>query len=614
MSNLKKSNQVYFINVPKPFDDDTFFNSKFVYNFYTTDEKVQENPIIPDVYKKSTISKNDINLSTFSLRVPRYVELNWKLNNSFEKASNKEQVNLEKNYSKIITQENLSNSNFLPRSFDSNNVIYNAIEDINKNYKGETLTSLGISQATITENFIADLMTGYEETAEQPSMLTSRETIKEAINSIESFSNNPELLSGYSFFNEYDEKIKTGINALANVTLQCQLNRALIQDFFNFSTTSNDVLSNVNKFIKYNNLDDDENLAVKPISVGEEVNVDDVFDATKTVKLSGYIIDRYKVENDLYVKDKTFFINNINTTSLIDVNVKYGATYYYFIRTVAQFEIPSILENSQTINSCKYYCAGESISSSITCEETVPPPPPTELKFVWDYRNNSFHITWEMPFNSQRDIKQFQIFRRKSIYEPFELLEQQCFDFSEIKQTTGEIVDGNLKNITKENASFIKYLKYPGLNYFDTGFKVDFENLQSSKYIYALASIDAHGLISNYSAQFEVYFDFFKNQLIKKNISFSGAPRPYPNLLLNQDLFKDIIQVSGLSSQKLKIYFMPEYFKLKYDSGKVEKMITTVQDGSQGGYYTIQFINVQNQKMDKLKINVDDPNLLSHVP
>ena len=42
-------------------------------------------------------------------------------------------------------------------------------------------------------------------------------------------------------------------------------------------------------------------------------------------------------------------------------------------------------------------------------------------------------------------------------------------------------------------------------------------------------------------------------------------------------------------------------------------MVATKQDGGQGGYYKLQFINVQNQKSDQLRINIDDPNLLTRV-
>ena len=121
----KPSRPVYFINVPKLFDDNTFTNlsCKFIYNFYTTDESTQENPIIPEVYKKPTISKNDVSLSTFSLRVPRYVEISWKSNDAIQASPLASGVNpdLQKNLSKIVTQDNILNSNFLPYSLIKSN-------------------------------------------------------------------------------------------------------------------------------------------------------------------------------------------------------------------------------------------------------------------------------------------------------------------------------------------------------------------------------------------------------------------------------------------------------------------------------------------------------------
>ena len=144
------SKPVYFVNVPKLFEDNTLENisCRFVYNFYTTDERTQENPKIPDVYKKSTISKNDINLTTFSLRVPRYIELSWKTSNIINSIVVKN-PELQKNHSKIFTQDNIVNSNFLPYNFESYSALENAVEDINKNVTGQLLTSTDISQATV---------------------------------------------------------------------------------------------------------------------------------------------------------------------------------------------------------------------------------------------------------------------------------------------------------------------------------------------------------------------------------------------------------------------------------------------------------------------------------
>jgi hypothetical protein len=149
------------------------------------------------------------------------------------------------------------------------------------------------------------------------------------------------------------------------------------------------------------------------------------------------------------------------------------------------------------------------------------------------------------------------------------------------------------------------------MRYVDKEFYADIESFTSSKYIYALASVDAHGLISNYSAQFEVYFDFFQNKLIRKEISSAGAPRPYPNIDLDISVFKDVINVSGEASKKLKVYFTPEYFKIypnpSKDPQNQQTILATKNLGSdKNGYYKLQIINIQNQKSDFLEINVED--------
>jgi hypothetical protein len=113
-------------------------------------------------------------------------------------------------------------------------------------------------------------------------------------------------------------------------------------------------------------------------------------------------------------------------------------------------------------------------------------------------------------------------------------------------------------------------------------------------------------MISNYGAQVEVTFDFYKNCLTKRLVSVAGAPRQYPNMYLNMDLFKDVIKVSGPASTKMEVFFMPEYFRLGYKD-REEKVLFTDQDNA---YYKLQFINLQNQKSDALKIVVKDPNKL----
>ena len=381
----KPSRPVYFINVPKLFDDNTFTNlsCKFIYNFYTTDESTQENPIIPEVYKKPTISKNDVSLSTFSLRVPRYVEISWKSNDAIQASPLASGVNpdLQKNLSKIVTQDNILNSNFLPYNFESNSTLENAVDDINKNAIGQLLTSTGISQATILENFITDLMKDYEEVPEKPAILEIRKQIKVAIDSLESFVDRSDDLLGYKFYNDKNDKIETSFDEVTNrnVKIYSQLNNSIAPDVFNLTALSSATLTQVNNSSMQNPNNSD--LFISPVSIGEPTN--DFPDTTNSIDIVGYIIDRYEFDGTSYIKNKTFFINDAKTTVAYDLNVKYGAMYHYAIRAIAKIEIPSILTESNTVNKCMYYCAGKPITTTITCQEDISPQPPTELNFVW---------------------------------------------------------------------------------------------------------------------------------------------------------------------------------------------------------------------------------------
>jgi len=597
----KRSNEIYSIQVTEI----SRFTSKFIYNFYVADEYVQSTPSVPEVYKKPTINKNDISLSSFSLRVPRYVELEWML----DRFGNKKNVavDLRANEWRAISQDNLAISNYMPYSFSSFKTIENASEDINKGVDGELLTDSALSQATITEDFLAKLMEDYQETPESSNLEFFRKEIETSSKCIEKIGNKSYETLGVTFFKQ-DEIISPRLFQTIKDNekkFYTMLSTAILPDIFSSTSLTKQNLDQINKFSTSQRQNDSS------LKLHGDVGATTTEIPNGVISTIGYVIEKHRISEDGFVKENTLYIANPNIQSTIDVNVRYGSTYVYSIRAFLQLEIAVKPSNSSNYHKTIFYLVGNPTITRVSCEENIPPPPPTELDFVWDYKKKEFHVNWQMPFNSQRDITQFQILRRNSIHESFELLEQQCFDFSSVKKTTGEIIDGNNFEMSKDNLAYVKYQKYPTFTFKDVEFIIDAENLKASKYIYTIAAVDAHGLISNYGIQVEVSFDFFKNELTKKIVCESGSPRPYPNMYLKTDLFKDVIQVSGLSSQKLKIYFMPEYFKvISYKTG-INKLVTTNQDGSNGGYYKLQFINTQNQKTDYLKIKIDDPRLLT---
>lgn len=175
-------------------------------------------------------------------------------------------------------------------------------------------------------------------------------------------------------------------------------------------------------------------------------------------------------------------------------------------------------------------------------------------------------IYWSFPINPQRDIKKFQIFRRKSIDEPFELIKMFDFDDSFVKiSNREEFINQDVIESQTIGTVDGSVVSVPVLSYYDDDF------YKNSEYIYAVASIDAHGLTSNYSEQRKVKFDVFSNKIETSLVSIAGAPKQFPNLYLAQDLFLDTIKTSY--KKNLEIYFSPDCFSVKSGNSNVTSII-----------------------------------------
>jgi hypothetical protein len=135
----------------------------------------------------------------------------------------------------------------------------------------------------------------------------------------------------------------------------------------------------------------------------------------------------------------------------------------------------------------------------------------------------------------------------------------------------------------------------PRLIFLDDDFTKD------SKYIYALCSVDAHCLTSNYSEQVEVTFDRFKNKLNKKRISNGGSPKAYPNLRLLTETFVDL--VLDKNHKSVKIAFTPEHLSVTDSKNRDLGLLAVTKNV---GKYKFQFINLDLQKEQMLELTIDD--------
>ena len=304
----------------------------------------------------------------------------------------------------------------------------------------------------------------------------------------------------------------------------------------------------------------------------------------------GYIIEKNEILNDgTVVAQEPIIIESPNITTTIDFKVKYGATYAYTIKSIVLME--SMAEDVGSTDACfvllQYLISSrKSIEVEVRCIENTPPPWPADFNVMWAADEERLYVNWAFPINKQQDIKQWQIFRRADIFEPFEL--QKVYDFNDstllATDDFGESPDSLL----------VEKLDSPRNTYIDKEFKKD------SKFIYAVCAVDAHGLTSNYSTQFEVSFDRLANKLRKKLISIGGAPKPYPNMAIKRDLLVDTMKTSG--TRRVRILFTPEYLKLIDSESNDLKLLRT----GKNNFYKMNLINVDLQQQQNIRIDIED--------
>lgn len=324
------------------------------------------------------------------------------------------------------------------------------------------------------------------------------------------------------------------------------------------------------------------------------------------VEIIGILIQKYEITNSGVIKKKNFFIDDPQNleTEIIDSEVKYGAAYIYRIRTLCVVTTIYEIDNDEDeikLFVGKYIVASNGKIIVSDCTENIPPPPPQTIKAKVNYNEQKPEISWEFPFNSQRDIKRFQIFKRRSLNDGFTLVKEYNFDNSEIKSSVNEVA----------LAKNIETINFPKIKYVDLDF-----DLKKDVAIYAIASVDAHGLSSGFSPQLLVQYDRFNNRLKNDIISRLGAPKPYPNLYIEQDFFEDAIKTSGYT--RCNIFFDPEYYKAyKTDvnpttseeinsSVKLIKFSDANETNEENFPYLFHFLNVDNQKEEFLKFKIID--------
>lgn len=308
--------------------------------------------------------------------------------------------------------------------------------------------------------------------------------------------------------------------------------------------------------------------------------------------LVGYIVQKSGISGDgvEQIFDEKIITSPIATTFL-DANVAYGKRYRYKVLAIyaCLFQMIQQAAGEEDVVVTKYVLfASSGTDTSVLCEEFVAPPPPVDLAFRYRPNESNLIITWNFPLNLQLDIKKFQVFRRRSVLEPFQLIRVYDFDDSVLKSADPEGVPENL--ITRSLLPITMHR--------------DAEFTKNSKFIYAICAIDAHGFTSNYSVQLEAAYDRYRNKITTRVISRSNAPKPYPNIYLNQDTFVDTMKMSGYT--KLNIYFDPEYIQVADGNGVDRNHVLFSNTAGDDNTYKLMIVNTDFQQARTLDIKIND--------
>jgi hypothetical protein len=87
---------------------------------------------------------------------------------------------------------------------------------------------------------------------------------------------------------------------------------------------------------------------------------------------------------------------------------------------------------------------------------------------------------------------------------------------------------------------------------------------------------------------------------MKRMVSPSGAPRQYPNVFLKDNFFQDSIISS--KKRRIKLYFDPEYLKIKTNNDTlIDALITT-----EGGEYGINLLDITRGQILTIPVKINN--------
>jgi hypothetical protein len=321
-----------------------------------------------------------------------------------------------------------------------------------------------------------------------------------------------------------------------------------------------------------------------------------------SIEHAGYVVEKIKITKAGGTESVEPIFLSKEASSFVDLDVLYGHDYVYKVRTLAileyDFMIPNFIDASAAqFARGAFLIASRSNPIRIRCKEDIPPNHPDAIRFKYDYERDYLDLDWIYPHNPQEDISGFEIFRRNTRNDPFELIGLYNFSYKQRKLNHKGVQSVDLRKIFNFDG--------PNTSFTDIHFN------KKNSFIYAVSSIDAHGIVSGYSPQYEVSYDSYTNNLIVNCISKGGAPKPYPNYFLKSKFEKTFNEVAKTSlKNRLTVCFNPKYYDLKIgteqEDGTTEKLGLISKSKENDKNYIINVNNTDLGLGSSINISIDD--------
>jgi hypothetical protein len=520
--------------------------SKFVYNFFMSDERVNE---------RSQVNYLDFltDTATYVSRIakaPRYVQLklkqDWSTSTYVDLSRLRageiqilyEDAPFGRNFSSVVVQDTSADARSYYMISGSSDAIFTS--------------DLGVASLDVASESVEDRASSLSASTvnEKSFLFNSLKNIQSAgyqyaSTDISGIAQNDFLLDVKGF----SASVSMNNLFIYDITKRILDNEMSIfaDEFAAASTTSKKIQKKSRRQSTPYSVSSEEYDLTIPYQEYELLDSSTISDTTMTASHVGFVIEKYAQNTDATVTPGEITYLDAKTTDFYDEAIRYGGLYSYTVRALYEITLYASVETDSSrgldLARVKLFFATSGQNVDIFCVETRPPPPPEDVYFKYTPEGNLF-IGWQFPFNKQRDIKKFQIFRRKSLDEPFRLIRQIDFDDSVVKTPSADLIPRRL----------ISYKKIPTCFFVDNDFNFN------SKFIYSIVSVDAHGYTSNYSTQFEVSVNIYTETLVINDVVRKGCPKPYPNLFLNRDFFIDLAKDSNHT--RMTVYFDPDYTDL----------------------------------------------------